>query len=232
MEKTITVTLPETWKDVSLKQYLAYTKALKPYEGLEQYNEMTLEKAINHLCNLKSEDLYSLPMEDYDYVTSYIKTLFEIGIQIPLTPKFKLEGTEYGFIPQLDNMTYGEYLDLVTYFKDMWPNMDTILSILYRPITGTRGENYSIKSYNGTDQEVVELFKENITMDIVWGAIGFFIRLQQDLVKGTLTSLERQMKKMAKNSHLSETLTRSGVDISQLQSLLITISQDLKQLQS
>ena len=75
----------------------------------------------------------------------------------------------------------------------------------------------------------IKLFKNFITMDIVWGAIGFFTSLQEDLLNViqtySLKILEKELKK--KNSPLMETLTTNGVDISQLQSLQEMISQNL-----
>ena len=137
--------------------------------------------------------------------------------------------TKYGFIPKLDEMTYGEYLDLTTYFKDMWDNMPTIMSVLYRPIVEEDVRGYKIKPYSGTTEDTEELFKNFITMDIVWGAIGFFTSLQNDLLKGILTYSQKILKKelKKKNSPLMEILTTNGVDISQLQSLPETISQNL-----
>ena len=232
MTKQLTFTVPNSWADVSLKQYLAYMKAIKPYEGAEDYEKVVLEKAINHFCNLSSEELHNLPMENYNATIDYMKDLFEEGVRLPLVRRFKVLNSEYGFIPQLDNMTYGEYLDLTTYFKDMWPNMDMIMSILYRPVVKQNGLTYDIVSYQGTNEDAVELFREKATMNIVWGAIGFFTSLQQDLVNATLISLRKQMKDLEKDSVLMEALITNGVDISQLQSLLTTTSLDLKQLQN
>lgn len=129
--------------------------------------------------------------------------------------------TEYGFIPKLDEMSYGEYLDLVAYSKDMWNNMPTIMSILYRPITKRKGLEYQIKPYSGTNQDTVDMFEELITMDAVFGATSFFLDLQMDLLNATLTySMEMLMKDQTPETlQALETLAKNGVDITQLQSL-------------
>jgi hypothetical protein len=224
----IEITIPETWSEVKLKQYLDYMKGIKPYEGTEHYELVLLEKAVNHFCNISASQLNALPIENYKGLIGYMTDLLKDGESQPLVKKFAVGGTKYGFIPSLDGMTYGEYLDLTTYFKDMWPNMVTIMSILYRPITEEKGETYSIQPYNGTDEETEALFSHALTMDIVWGAIGFFTLLQKDLSIGMMDYSMKTLEEMIKkDSQLQETLEKNGVDMSALQSLQEMISRDL-----
>ena len=225
----IEITIPETWSEVKLKQYLDYIKGVKPYEGTEDYDLITLEKAINHFCNISASQLNALPVENYKGLIGYMTDLFKNGESSPLVKKFVVGSTKFGFIPSLDKMTYGEYLDLTTYFKDMWPNMVTIMSILYRPITEESGETYSIQPYNGTDEETEALFNHALTMDIVWGAIGFFMLLQKDLSTGMMDYSMKTLEEMIeKDFQLQETLVKNGVDMSALQSLQEMISQNSK----
>lgn len=227
MEQKFEIVVPETWADVTLGRYMTFIKALKPYEGSEEYDKVFLEKAAAHFCDLSQEALMQLPIETFNGIIGYLKELFESGLNLPLIKDFEMGSTKYGFIPKLDEMTYGEYLDLTTYFKEMWPNMPTIMSVLYRPVVQEDVRGYRIAEYKGTDEDAEELFNHFLTMDIVWGAIGFFHYLQKDLLNATLTySLKVTKKELKKkNSQLMETLTTNGADISQLQSLLETISQ-------
>lgn len=225
----IEITIPETWSEVKLKQYLDYAKSLKPYEGTEDYELVALEKAINHFCNVSTSQLNALPIENYKGLIGYMTDLLKDGESSPLIKKFVVGSTKYGFITSLDKMSYGEYLDLTTYFKDMWPNMTTIMSILYRPIVEESGETYSIKPYNGTDEETEALFSHALTMDIVWGAISFFLSLQRDLSIGMVNySIQTVTEMIKKDSLLQDTFIKSGADISQLQYLQETISQSSK----
>ena len=231
MKRRIEVNLPASWQDITLKEYLAYQKALKPYEGVEEYHSISFEKAINYFCNISTEDLYNIPVESYNGLYDSVKEIFKEGYDLPLVHRFTILSTEFGFIPSLNEMSYGEYLDLVTYFKDMWTNMPTIMSILYRPVVESDKNTYSITTYTGTSESTEELFKEKLTMDIVWGAIGFFLNLQRDSLKGILIFLAKEMKKVTTDTALLETLTKNGQDISQLQSLLTEMSQGLTKLQ-
>jgi hypothetical protein len=225
------IIVPESWDEIKLSQYMAYTKGLKPYEGAEDYEKIRIEKAMSYFCNISSETINKLPIETYSSIASYIHELFKQGQELPLVKNFVIGETKYGFMPSMDEMTYGEYLDLSTYSKDMWDNISLIMSILYRPITKEDKQGYEIQTYNGTDDNVVELFNHALTMDIVWGAIGFFTRLQKDLLIGMMDYSVKNLERMKTNSQVLETLTTNGADISVLQSSQEAILQSLKLLQ-
>ena len=225
------IIVPETWDEIKLSQYTAYMKALKPYHEVEDFQKIKIEKAMSHFCNISSETISKLPLENYNGISAYINNLFQQGEQLPLVKNFVIGDTKYGFMPSMDAMTYGEYLDLSTYSKDMWTNIALIMSILYRPITKEDKKGYDILEYNGTDENVVELFQTALTMDIVWGAIGFFTLLQKDLLIGIMTYSVKSLESLKTNSQVLETLTTNGVDISVLQSSQEMISQSLTLLQ-
>jgi hypothetical protein len=108
------------------------------------------------------------------------------------------------------------------------------MSILYRPVTKSLGNSYTIEKYDGTKLETVDLFSQGLTMDIVFGAISFFLLLQKDLVSATLTYLVTEMKTI-KNKEVQialQDLGKSGLDITQLPSLLNKTFQSLTQLQN
>jgi hypothetical protein len=220
----ITVTYPESWAEIKLEQYLRFYRATKPYENTDQYDEEALEAGALHFCKVPAEYLYKLPASKLNKIRQTIYDLLAKTNDLPLIKTFGNEDTTYGFIPELDEMTYGEYLDLVNYTsKDMWKNIPIIMTILYRPLNKTLGSTYTIHPYNGTDDDRIELFSHNLTMDIVWGAIGFFFHLQKDLLTATLTySLENLKKEKIlspETIQVLETSIKNGLDITQLQSL-------------
>ena len=225
------IIVPETWDEIKLSQYTAYMKALKPYHEVEDFQKIRIEKAMSHFCNISSETISKLPLENYNGISAYISNLFQQGEQLPLVKNFVIGDTKYGFMPSMDAMTYGEYLDLNTYSKDMWGNISLIMSIIYRPIIKEDKKGYEIQAYNGTEENVVDLFNHALTMDIVWGAIGFFTLLQRDLLKGMMGYSMKTLEKLKTNTQLQETLRENGVDTSVLQSSQEMISQSLKLLQ-
>ena len=111
----------------------------------------------------------------------------------------------------------------------MWSYMPIIMSILYRPITQRVGKLYTIEPYNGTKDARIELFKHVIRMDVIFGAVAFFLTLQKDLRTGILAYMKTIMMESKDPRILAalEDLQKSGVDITQLQSFLTMTSQNL-----
>jgi hypothetical protein len=219
----IKITYPESWADIKLSQYLRYYKVVKPYVDTEDYDKISLETAALHFCEVPAEHLYKLPETTLNKIKSTIHNLTSTN-KLPLVRKFTVGETTYGFIPELDSMAYGEYLDLVAYFKDTWTNLPIIFSILYRPVVKQLGNTYTISPYNGTEDSRIELFNHTLTMDVVFGAISFFLDLQIDLLNSTLLYSVETLKKSTDPQVLAvlEDLEKNGTDITQLQSLLTT----------
>ena len=227
----IEITIPESWEDIKLGQYMEYMRAVKPYQGAEDFEVVQYEKAMNHFCNITTDVIRQVPMEYYNGILAEMIRLFQQGDEMPIIKHFVIGSTKFGFIPSLDNMSYGEYLDLSTYSKDLWANAPTIMSILYRPVTKELDGKYDIQPYSGTNEDMETLFKTALSMDIVWGAVGFFTLLSKDLLKGMMGYSMKTLEKMKSNTLVQETLTANGVDMSVLQSSQEMISQGLKRLQ-
>lgn len=100
-------------------------------------------------------------------------------------------GKEYGFIPALDDMTLGEYVDLDENFTD-WDSMHKAMAVLFRPLTLKKGDRYQIEEYDGL--ELAEQMKK-MPLDVVMGAMVFFYRLNNELLKTTLNFLEQEVGK-------------------------------------
>ena len=228
----VTVTYPETWADVKLTNYLEHTKYIKPWEKSDDYIAKTIQSSALHFCNVLPEHLNQLPASALTKISVTLSDLFKDAHKLPLVKELTIGDTVYGFIPELDNMTYGEYLDLVTYTKkDMWDNIPTIMSILYRPIVNRVGKLYTIEPYNGTPEARLELFKYVLTMDIVFGAVAFFLNLQKDLATGILNYLSQTLKETNQIEVLTalQDSLKHGTDITQLlSSLTMTLQNSTK----
>ena len=108
-------------------------------------------------------------------------------------------------------MEYGSYLDLMKYEEvKIDENWAEIMSILYRPIKSEIGELYEIKTYDG------KLDKEkflDVTMDVHFGAMFFFLNTLTDLLKGIQNSSKKELEEYLNKSNT--TLAKSGLDILQ-----------------
>jgi hypothetical protein len=229
----IEIRIPETWQDVTIQQYLKFYNAMKPYDGAEEYSTKIVEVAAYYLCNIDANTLNKLPLDTFNEIAKNIMQLILSGQKQELVKSFVLGDVKYGFINNLDQMTYGEYVDMVTYSKDSYENAALLCSILYRPIIEENKGTYRIEEYKGTNENQIELFYQKLTMDIVFGALAFFLNLQTDLLNSTLTYTIQEMEKIIETptSTAAQILAENGVSTEQLRLLQGMIQQGSKQLQ-
>ena len=209
------LTIPSDLSEISLKQY---KKFLKIQESNEDSYFLQC-KMIEIFCNLDAKSVRLLKISDADRVVDIINNMFEAKPDLIRT--FKIGGVEYGIIPDLDEMSLGEYIDLDTYIGD-WQNMQIAMNVLYRPISKKIGDKYLINEYTLDAKEKLE----EIPMDIVLGSIFFLYNLGIDLSKTMVNYLETpQMDSLMQEQIFQESM--DGIKASSLHSLK-TILEDLK----
>jgi len=191
MKKTITI--PENWNEVKLTDYLEYWKRIKPYlnsEDEDLLNNVAVDTALTQICKVPFETLKTLDAADAIMVKTEVAKLLAQSTQIPLVRFFTIEvdgeTIEYAFEPNLDEMSYGCYLDLAEASKDLWDNIYTFLATLYRPVISKAGNRYRIAEYEGTDFSMIPHLKNALTADIALGSVFFFLHLQRELLSATL----------------------------------------------
>jgi hypothetical protein len=106
-----------------------------------------------------------------------------------------------GFHPNLEAMSFGEYLDLNQLVSsDFTNNLPKIMSILYRPVVSEFMHNYEIEKYDSNIHiKNADLFRE-VDMAYVNGAMVFFCLLREDLLSSSLKFLDQQMMKQMEES--------------------------------
>ena len=131
-----------------------------------------------------------------------------------------MNGIDYGFIPDLENMTFGEYVDLDTFIGD-YENMHKAMGVLYRPITQRYKDKYLIEEYSGDDSDKMK----DMPMDAVLSSILFFYHLGMELSKTMLNYLqEEETQTIVQQLNLE----KNGDGINQFSDSLKVILQDLK----
>tara|TARA_R110000796_G_scaffold19421_4_gene58346 strand:- start:5375 stop:6019 length:645 start_codon:yes stop_codon:yes gene_type:complete len=172
----VKIRIPDNLNEVTLGQYQKYLK-------LENLSETELSfKMIEIFCNLDIESVRSLKATDIKGISKIITDMFDS--KPSLLHSFKLNDIEYGFINNLDEMTFGEYIDLDTYIGD-WDNMEKAMGVLYRPIEHRKGGRYSIEEYKAKDTESLK----DMPLDAVLGSILFFYHLGSELCQVMTNSL-------------------------------------------
>ena len=216
------LTVPDSLEEVTLGQYQQY---LASVDGLDEteYAEVINKKLIEAFCGIEYELVDSIPIKDIENVLEVLKIAFEKDYE--LQRHFKLLNVEMGFIPKLDEISLGEYIDCENYIID-WQNMHKAMAVLYRTVNYKQKERYTISPYEPSDQ-VSELMKE-MPLSVVMGALVFFYRLGTELSAHTLTYTHQMLKeKSHTTSELRTALEKSGVGISQFMHSLKEMSEDL-----
>jgi len=210
----LNIKIPSSLKEITLRQYKSY---LKLQETVKEERFLNA-KMIEIFCKLKLKDVMLLKLKDSNEILGLLSSLFES--KPSLVSKFKLNGLEYGFQPQLDDMTLGEYIDLDTYIGD-WENMEKAMNVLYRPVIVKLKEKYSIEEYNTeTSEQLLDM-----PMDAAMSSIFFLWNLGLELSKTMTSSLAEEETEVLTQYLNSQ---KSGVGINQFSDSLKAILQDLK----
>ena len=175
----VKITVPNDLSEIKLWQY---QKFVKIQEDNTDENFLA-SKMIEIFCGISLKEAYTLKAKDVHRITGILADMFE---QKPhIKTRFVLNGIEYGFIPNLDDMTLGEYVDLDTYLGK-WQQVEKAMAVLYRPIINNYKNKYTIEEYKAEGQDVYK----DMPMDIVLGSMLFFYRLGIDLSRVMTSYLE------------------------------------------
>jgi hypothetical protein len=174
------VVVPTTLSEITLEQYQRFAR-------LDGDEEFLTHKMLEIFCGVPLADLPNIKFSSVANVMRHINTMFDE--KPSLKPTFTLGEQEFGFIPNIEDITFGEYVDLDNYMGDV-QNLHKTMAVLYRPVTEKAGKRYAIEPYESAQKYEQDM--KQAPMDVVMGASLFFYRLGNDLLIATLTSLENQ----------------------------------------
>jgi hypothetical protein len=183
-----TLTIPSSLSEITLEQYQYLMKISSPNDE----EEVAARKMIAVLCKIPLTAVYKLHYASVLELVDKFSKMFENYDQ-KFIHRFKLGGVEFGFIPQLESMSWGEYMDAEKYMSD-WQSMNNAMAVLFRPITKRKGEKYEIEDYESSIN-YSEVMK-GMPLDVAISANVFFWSLGIDLLEGTMNFLQEQMKEM------------------------------------
>jgi hypothetical protein len=174
------IIVPSELEDITLGQYQDF---------LVLGDKITNEELISIFCNISVIEAKQLPLNVFETIAvKIVEVLTRAQQDIQHKQRFVLNGSNYGMIPNLEEITYGENKDLTTYLGD-WKNMHMAMAVLYRPIKKTTNGLYEITTYEGTSK-TREVMKQ-MPLNIVIGANSFFYNLTEALLNAIPNYLER-----------------------------------------
>jgi len=225
MQKDIKLIVPDSLHEIELGQYQTYLASIENLDATEDVEQIN-RKLIETFCGLKPEQVNLLPLASIESLLGVLSGAF--SEEFELIRHFELDGVKFGFIPKLDEMSLGEYIDLESTFGD-WEKMHKAMAILYRVVNFEKGEKYDIVSYE-TNEELAEAMKM-MPLSVVMSCMLFFWHLGTELAQATLTYTQKVVKESSTTSQVREALENHGVGINQFMRSLKAMSEDLMKLQ-
>ena len=215
------ISIPTSLKEITLEQYQRFTSIAKSNpEG-----DFLQHKMIEIFCNVSLKEISLMKLKDINAITNKLGEMFNNNY--PLIQTFKHNGLEFGFIPNLDEISLGEYTDLETYISD-WDNMHKAMAVLYRPVINKLNKKYLIEEYKGSAEYAEAMLQ--MPLDVALGAMVFFYHLGNALLMSTLNYLEKDkaLMDLAEKHSLAE----NGVGIVPTMVLLRETLEDLMKFQN
>lgn len=199
----INITIPENLNEITLYQYQRFEKLIKDNEPSEFVNQKTIEI----FCNIELKDVARIRIAEVSEILKHINGLLQ---QKPkLTQTFKLGVYEFGFIPKLEDLSSGEYIDIESYLSDT-QTLHKAMAVLFRPIKTKVNKLYTIEEYESSDK-YSEVLKY-MPLDIALGCMLFFSTLLNDCVSGLTDYIQNEAEQ---SEQVKKLLEKNGVGINQ-----------------
>ena len=182
--------LISSWSDVNLDTWIK----LIDFQTGSKTEEA--ENTIATLSDMPKNLIKELELSDVAVILSTIAKLQE-GQDSSLKKIIEIEGKRYGFHPDLDSITLGEFADIETFIKgDVEKHLPELMAVLYRPVLEeSKGGVYTIEAYDGNISIRAEQMKK-MSAEQVQSALVFFYHFVSVLLMTSESFLIKRQKEM------------------------------------
>ena len=162
--------LINSWADVTLETWLKlvdFATGTKTEEATE---------TIAALSDIPKKLIKELALSDVAVIMSKIAEL-QAKQDTTLKRIIEINDVEYGFMPDLDKISLGEYADIEQFIKNgIESNLPELMAVLYRPVKLKKNDIYIIDAYDGDITMRTEEMKK-MSAEQVQSALVFFYTL-------------------------------------------------------
>ena len=184
--------LPTSLSEIPLSRYQSFLKTKEASND----EEFIAQKMIQIFCGVELGEVAKVKMKDLNELIVHFTKVF--SEKPKLIRRFKIKNIEFGFIPKLDDITFGEYVDLEHHLKD-WSTYHKAMAVMYRPIKDTYKDKYSIVDYE-PNEDMQDLMKF-APLDVAISASVFFWSLGSELLNLTISYLQRELTTMTSSQN-------------------------------
>ena len=200
------VNIPEDINDIQLSQFQSFVKIEQP----DNYDVMRI------FYNLNKDMVNGMQPDDVEFLVHTVSEILNTEVK-ELTPTFSINKIEFGFIPKLDDMTYGEHTDLIQYINDL-DKIHLAMAVLFRPIKQKQFGKYLIENYQGS--EVYGNLMKQMPLGAMLGAKVLFWNLTKDLLNYIPAYIKEQANQM--DTQKSGEITQLCTDLQEATSSSLT----------
>ena len=181
--------LINSWSDVTLETWL---KLIDFETGTKTENAT---ETIAALSDIPKKLVKELSLSDVVAIMNKIGEL-QVNRDTELKRIITINEVEYGFHPDLSEISLGEYADIEQFIKNgVDTNLPELMSILYRPIKLKKNDIYIIDAYDGDIRMRAEEMKQ-MSAEQVQSSLFFFYNLGKALSEILPSYLIQKQKEM------------------------------------
>ncbi len=212
----IDINIPESLNEITVNQFQKYSKLIKDNEPSDFVNQKTIEI----FCDIQLNEVAKISYQSTQEILQHLKVIFEVNTK--LIPTFKIGDIEFGFEPNLEQISSGAYIDANEYLTDI-QTLHKAMAVLYRPIKKKHKETYTIEEYKTA--ETYEEIMKYAPINVALGMQVFFYDLAKELMSATNRYLQQNLQTLSDQE--KKTLEENGVGINQFMQQLKAIYYDL-----
>ena len=135
-----TLVVPTSLADITLEQYKRY---MDLPESLDE--DSRISETIHVFTGLSRGLIRKMTLKSRNEVVKLLAKAINVDEE-PLRLTCVVEGNKLGFVPNLDKISFGEFVDLEE-TKYEPKHYEKLMKILYRPVIEEQGERYEILPY-------------------------------------------------------------------------------------
>ena len=190
--KVKTFSLINSWEDVTLESYI---KLIDFEKGTKTENAT---ETIAELTDIPKTLIKELALSDVVGIMSKISQL-QADSDTKLKRLIKINDVEYGFHPDLDKISLGEYADIEQFIKNgIESNLPELMSVLYRPVKEKKNDIYIIDAYDGDITMRTEEMKKMSAVQVQSALVFFyhFVKVLSEILQSFLMEKQKETKKL------------------------------------
>jgi len=194
----IDITVPTSMSEIPLTRYQKFIEM----RDKSNDEEFIAQKTIQIFCGIELKEVMQIRLKDLNDLVKHFTNIFQHKPK--LIRQFKIQNYTFGFISNLDNISFGEYVDIEHNLQN-WNTYHKAMAVMYRPIKEEYKDKYSIIDYE-PNPDMQELMKF-APLDVALGASVFFYDIGTELLNVLKDSFHRELMKMKDSANTPKELS-------------------------